>query len=159
MHTRAKVAAVALGAMLSLSSCALTASITTSNQYDASDGTGAVAGDVRAQNFLLVTTAEGEPAALIGYLYNDDDAATATVNVTVGTTVQTYDIAPMGSVQLGLNDGSQAFITTSPADPGLVGSYTVSVADSAAAAGTLPIVDGTLPEYQPVLAELATASQ
>lgn len=158
MHTRAKVAAVALGAMLSLSSCALTASITTSNEYDASDGTGAVVGEVRAQNFLLVTTGEAEPAALVGYLYNDGDA-TATVDVTVGTMVQTYDIAPMGSVQLGLSDGSEAFITTSPADPGLVGSYTVSVADSAATTGTLPIVDGTLPEYQSVLAELATASQ
>lgn len=158
MHTRAKVAAVALGAMLSLSSCALTASITTSNQYDPSDGTGAVVGEVQAQNFLLVTTAEGEPAALVGYLYNDGDA-TATVDVTVGTTVQTYTIAPMGSVQLGLDDGSEAFITTSPANPGLVGSYTVSVADSAATTGTLPIVDGTLPEYQTVLADLATVSQ
>lgn len=158
MHSRAKVAAVALGAMLSLSSCALTASITTSNAYDASDGTGTVVGDVSAQNLLLVTTAEGDPAALLGYLYNNNDA-TVTVDVTVGTTVQTYTIAPMGSVQLGLGDGSEAFITTSPANPGLVGNYTVSVADVAVATGTLPIVDGTLPEYQPVLAELATASQ
>ena len=158
MHSRAKVAAVALGAMLSLSSCALTASITTSNQYDPSDGTGAVVGDVRAQNLLLVTTAEGEPAALVGYLYNDGDAA-ATVGVTVGATEQTYEIAPMGSVQLGLNDGSEAYITTSPADPGLVGNYTVSVADIAVTTGTLPIVDGTLPEYQTVLAELAAAAR
>lgn len=157
MHTRAKVAAVALGATLSLSSCSLTASITTSNEYDPSDGTGAVVGDVRAQNFLLVTTAEGEPAALVGSLYNDDDA-TATVDVTVGTTVQTYTIAPMSSVQLGLNDGSEAFITTSPANPGLVASYTVSVADAAATTGTLPIVDGTLPEYQTVLEDLENAS-
>ncbi len=41
----------------------------------------------------------------------------------------------MGSVQLGLDDGSRAFITTSPADPGLVSSYTVTVADSAAQTG------------------------
>jgi len=144
--------------MLSLSSCALTASITTSNDYDPSDGTGTVVGDVSAQNLLLVTTAEGEPAALVGYLYNNNNA-TATVNVTVGSTVETYRIAPMGSVQLGLNDGSEAFITTAPADPGLVGSYTVSVADNAAETGTLPIVDGTLPEYQQVLDALATASR
>lgn len=157
MHTRAKVAAVALGAMLSLSSCSLTASITTSNQYDPSDGTGTVVGDVRAQNLLLVTTGEGQPAALVGYLYNNDDAA-ASVDVTVGTTVETYTIAPMGSVQLGLNEGSEAFITTSPANPGLLGSYTVTVAGTAAATGTLPIVDGTLPEYQPVLEGLATVS-
>ncbi|PKQ18705.1 MAG: hypothetical protein CVT68_02040 [Actinobacteria bacterium HGW-Actinobacteria-8] len=158
MHTRAKVAAVALGAMLSLSSCALTASITTSKEYDPSDGTGAVVGDVRAQNLLLVTTAEGEPATLVGYLYNGGGTE-ATVNITVGATDRTYSIAPMGSVQLGLSDGSEAFITTSPANPGLVGSYTVSVADSAATTGTLPIVDGTLPEYQAVLADLATAPQ
>jgi len=139
VHTRAKVAAVALGAMLSLSSCALTASITTSKEYDPSDGTGAVVGDVRAQNLLLVTTAEGEPATLVGYLYNGGGTE-ATVNITVGATDRTYSIAPMGSVQLGLSD-------------------TVSVADSAATTGTLPIVDGTLPEYQAVLADLATAPQ
>jgi hypothetical protein len=158
VHTRAKVAAVALGATLSLSSCSLTASITTSNEYDPSDGTGAVVGDVRAQNFLLVTTAEGEPAALVGYLYNDDDAP-ANVTVTVGGTEENYTIAPMEGVQLGLGEGSEAFVTVAPANPGLVGSYTVSVADSAATTGSLPIVDGTLPEYQSVLADLATASQ
>jgi len=156
VHSRAKVVAVALGAMLALSSCSLTASITTSKQYEPSDGTGLMVGEVRAANFLLVTTAEGEPAALVGYLYNDGDA-TATVNVAVGSTEQTYRIAPMGSVQLGLDDGSDEFLTTAPANPGLLGSYTVTVADTAAANGNLPIVDGTLPEYQQVLEELAIA--
>jgi len=158
VHSRAKVAAVALGAMLSLSSCSLTASITTSNQYDPSDGTGTVVGGVSAQNLLLITTAEGEPAALVGYLYNNNNSA-ATVSIAVGPTVKSYTIAPMGSVQLGLSGGSDEFITTSPAAPGLVGSYTVTVADSAATTGTLPIVDGTLPEYQTVLDALATPTQ
>ncbi len=158
MHSRAKVAAVALGAMLSLSSCALTASITTSDDYSPSDGIGTVVGGVSARNLLLVTTAEGEPAALVGYLYNNNNT-TASVNLTVGSTARTYEIAPMGSVQLGLNDGSEAFITNSPSAPGLLSSFTVSVADSAATTGTLPIVGGTLPEYQSVLEELATATR
>ena len=158
MHSRAKVAAVALGATLSLSSCSLTSSVTTSNQYNPSDGTGVVVGDVRAQNLLLVTTAEGEPAALIGYLYNDDDAATATVTIAIGDTEETYTIAPMEGVQLGLGAGSQKFVTAAPAAPGLVGSYTVAVDAVGASTGTLPIVDGTLAEYQQVLEDLVAAS-
>jgi hypothetical protein len=158
VHSRAKVAAVALGATLVLSSCSLTSSITTSNQYDPSDGTGVVVGDVRAQNLLLVASAEGEPAALIGYLYNDDDGATATVTVTIGDTEETYRLAPMEGVQLGLGEGSEEFVTVAPADPGLIDSYTVTVEEVGASTGALPIVDGTLAEYQQVLTELDAVS-
>jgi len=157
VHARAKVAAVALGAMLALSSCSLTASITTSNQYNPSDGIGVQVGGVRAENVLLVSTEEGAPAALVGYLYNDNDS-TVSVDVAVGDTVETYSIQPMGSVQLGLADGSQAFVTTAPANPGLVSSFTVTVKDRAAQTGTLPIVDGTLSEYQQVLDNLDAVS-
>ncbi len=159
MHSRAKVAAVALGAMLLLSSCAFGANITTTTQYDPSDGTSATVGDVRAQNLLLVTTAAGEPAALVGYLYNDNEGAAATVTVTIGDTAQTYAISPMQGVQLGVDDGAEKFITIAPADPGLLGSYTVSVDTVGVATGALPILDGTLPEYQQVLAGLVDTSQ
>lgn len=157
MHARAKVAAAALGAMLALSSCSLAASITTSNQYSPSDGIGVQVGGVRAENLLLVSSEEGAPAALVGYLYNDNDSAVS-VDVAVGETSQSYSLPPRGSVQLGLADGSQAFVTTAPASPGLIGSFTVTVKDRAAQTGTLPIVDGTLPEYQPILDALGTAT-
>lgn len=159
MHSRAKVAAVALGAALALSSCSLTSSITTSEHYDPSDGTGAVVGDVRVQNLILVTTAEGEPAALVGSLYNDDAGATATVTVAVGATEETYRLDPMESVQLGFADGAEQFVTVAPAKPGSIGSFTVTVDGAGATTGPLPIVDGTLAEYQQVLEDLEAAGE
>jgi len=157
VHSRAKVAAVAIGAMLILSSCSLNASITTSDQYDPSDGTAVAVGDVRALNILLVTTAEGEPAALVGALYNDHETADATVTIAVGNTEETYEIAPMEGVQLGVAEGTEEFITIAPTDPGLFSDYTVTVAGAGAATGALPVVDGTLPEYADVLVDLAVA--
>ena len=150
MHARAKFAAVILGAALSLAGCALTANITTSLDYSASDGAAVVVGDVRAQNLLLVTAGEGEPAALTGTLYNDGDAPVS-ITVTVGSTADTYAIEPMDSVQVGPGVGAEAFITTAPFAPGLLASATLTVENSAAGTTPVPIVDGTLPEYQTVL--------
>ncbi len=159
MHSRAQVAAVALGATLALTSCSLTSSITTSLDYDPSDGTAVAVGEVRALNVLLVTTAEGEPAAVVGALYNDHETAAATVTIAVGDTEETYIIPPMKGILLGLGDGAEEYITEAPADPGLFSTYTVTVEDAGASTGALPIVDGTLPQYAEVLEELPAATE
>lgn len=159
MHPRAKVAAAAIGATLFLSSCSLVSAITTSEEYNPSDGTAVTVSEVRALNLLLIGTSEGEPAALVGYLYNDNPTANATVTVAVGDTERNYVIAPLGSVQLGLGEGAVEFITEAPADPGLFSTYTVTVRDVGASTGALPIVDGTLPQYQDVLEELPSATE
>lgn len=154
MHTRATLAAVAL-AVLPLTSCALTADITTSNPYDASDGTGAVLGDVRSQNFLLVTSGEGDEAVLVGALTNDGDEAVV-VTVTVGKDDVTVKVPAEGSVTLGLAEGQSRLVTTADVAPGLLTSVEVAVSGGGSEVKPLPVVDGTLPEYAAVLDQLAS---
>ncbi|MCB2413322.1 hypothetical protein LGT39_10750 [Demequina sp. TTPB684] len=158
MHSRAKVAAVALGAALVLSSCSLTSSVTTSLEYDPSDGTSVAVGDVRALNITLITTAEGEPGAVIGALYNAHLTEEATVTLEIGGTEETYDIPPMVGIQLGVGEGTEEFVTTAPTNPGLFGTYTVTVEGEGAATGALPVMDGTLPQYADVLEELEASA-
>lgn len=154
MHARAKVAAVAFGATLSLAGCSLAASITTSNEYDPSDGTGATVGDISSENFLLITSGKGEPAALIGTLYNAGADAESVV-ITVGSDSETVTVPAMGSLTLGLGEGQEAFVTTSPVLPGLLAEVSIEPAGQAPAEKPLPVMDGTLPEYDAVLTQLA----
>src|SRR5690606_14905472 len=117
VHARVKVAALALGAALSLSACSLAASITTSNAYDPSDGIGLELGEVSTANFLLVSSGAGDPGALVGTIYNKGDEP-ARVFITVGGDTTDVVVAPLTLVTLGLGDGEREFITTSPVAAG-----------------------------------------
>ena len=158
MAVRSLSVAGALGAALalSLSGCALTAQVTTGNPYSASDGTNATVSSVIAQNLLLITTGEGEPAALVGALYNDSTDA-VTVQVTVAQENATFTIPAMSTVTLGLTDGDEEFITDAPVAPGRSANVTISVANEASSTKPLPVLDGTLTEYQGILDDLASA--
>ena len=163
MTARSLSAASALGAVLalsilalSLSGCALTAQVTTGKPYSPSDGIDATVSSVVAQNLLLVTTGEGEPAALLGALYNDSGDA-VTVQVTVAQQNVSFTIPAKSTVILGLADGNQEFITESPVAPGLTADVTITVANRASSTKPLPVLDGTLPEYQGVLNDLAAS--
>lgn len=150
----------ALGALgvaiaLSLSGCSLAAQVTTNQPYDASDGTGGNVGSVLAQNLLLITSGEGEPAALIGSLYNDSNES-VDVRVTVAEHEESFSIPAMSSVTLGLADGNQNFVTDAPVAPGRNSQVSISVDGDAQTTKPLPVLDGTLPEYQRVVEELAS---
>jgi len=150
------VGAIGAVLVLSLSGCSLTAQVTTGKHYSPSDGTNATVSSVVVQNLLLVTTGEGEPAALVGALYNDSEDA-VTVQVTVAQEDVSFAIPAMSTVTLGLADGNQEFITDAPVAPGLTSSVTITVADEASSTKPLLVLDGTLPEYQGILDELAAS--
>jgi hypothetical protein len=59
---------------------------------------------------------------------------------------------------LGFGEGAEEFVTVAPTHPGRIGTYTVVVEGRGASTGALPIVDGTLAEYQQVLEDLEAAS-
>lgn len=150
MHARVKVTALALGAALSLSACSLAASITTSNAYDPSDGIGIELGDVSTENFLLISSGAGEPAALVGTLYNEGDEP-ARVVVTIGGDSTEIVVAPHTLVTLGVGEGEQGFITTSPVAAGGIAEVSVQLEGIAPVSSPIPVLDGTLEEYREVL--------
>jgi len=157
VHARVKVAALVLGAALSLSACSLAASITTSNAYEPSDGIGLELGDVSTANFLLVSSGAGEPAALVGTLFNKGDEP-ARVFITIGGETTDIVVAPHAVVTLGVGEGERSVLTTSPVAAGGIAELSVQVEGVAPVTSPLPVLDGTLEEYRPVLEALEASA-
>ncbi len=156
LHVPARIAAAAL-VSLSLASCSFAASITTSQQYSASDGVRLELEDATGLNLLLISTAEGDPAALIGSFENSTQES-VTVTVGLGSTDTTFDVPAGGIVELGLSDGETAVVGASPADPGLIGTITVETARSGEQEVGVPVLDGTLEEYSETLEMLGSST-
>lgn len=144
-------------AALSLSGCSFAAPITTNDAYAPSDGVGGIIDGVVVQNLLLITSAAGEDAALIGSVYNDTDAP-VTVEMSVEDGTVSFTIPAMSTVKLGLADGDEELITTSTIAPGLTSQVTIVIDKSASRTKPLPVLDGTLPEYGATLEALEAKS-
>ena len=147
-HRLMAVAALALA----LAGCSATNPIQTDRGYAASDGVRVQIGDVRAENLLVVTTAEGAAGALSGALVNagDDDAD---VTLTVGDTSQQVAVPARQSVYLGTGSdtGERVPLPTVSAAPGAL----LDVTLASPAAGTVhvqvPVLDAADPQYTAVL--------
>ena len=130
---------------------------TTGEPYAASDGVGGIIDGVVVQNLLLITSAVGEDAALIGSLYNDTETPVA-VEMTVEDDTVSFTIPAMSTVTLGLADGDEELITTTTIAPGLTSQVTITLDKSASRTKPLPVLDGTLPEYRATLEALEAKS-
>ena len=135
----------------------MAASITTSNVYDPSDGIGIELGEVSTENFILISNGAGEPGVLLGTLYNEGSEP-ARVTVSIGGDSTEIVVAPHTLVALGLGDGERAFLTTSPVAPGGIADVSIQLEGEAPVSKPLPVLDGTLPEYQPVVEALESAA-
>jgi hypothetical protein len=144
-HRLAAAGAVVLvGA--ALTGCSATNQITTAEPYSPSDGVRAELGDVTAENLLLLTSAEGAPAALQGALTNRGTAA-VTVSITSGAVaVGTVRLDPAETVLLGGETGKAiTFAASNP--PGGVDPLTLATGPGGTLTVSVPVLDGTLPEY------------
>lgn len=151
------VGALGVAVALSISGCALTSQVTTGKPYAASDGIGGTVDGVVAQNLLLISSGEGEKAALVGSLYNETDAD-VTVELTVEEDAATFTIPARSTVKMGLADGDEELVTTSTVAPGLTSHIAISVDKGASRTKPLPVLDGTLPEYSGILDDLEARS-
>ena len=145
------LAVAGLAAALTLTGCSATNQITTEQDYNSSDGTGAKVGDIKAINFLIVSEGKGEPGTLIGALENRgaDDAA-----VKIALDSDTVDVAvPGGDTVLlsapgGNSDEDEDVVFESiPEPPGAVVPVTITTRDAGSVTLQVPVLDGTLPEY------------
>ena len=152
LQAPARIVAAAL-ISLSLASCSFAASITTSKQYSASDGVRLELEDATGLNLLLISTGEGEPAALIGSFENPGDEP-VTVTVAVGAEITAFDVPAGGIVAMGLDEGETAVVGTATAGPGLIGSIAVDTPRSGTQEVEVPVLDGTLSEYADTLDKL-----
>jgi len=148
----ARARAVALGTALavgaSLGGCSMFSEQTTQNvDYSPSDGSQAELGPIGVRNFVLLSQGEGQPATLIGSLFNssDEDVQVA-VTVAGGTDAQIFEVPASGSVTIGPEAEDQLRLDSIDVIPGLL--VQVLVTDGEAQAQlSVPVLDGALPAY------------
>ncbi|SEJ38698.1 hypothetical protein [Demequina mangrovi] len=134
--------------------CSAVNPITTQQAYDASDGVSIEIGEVTGLNLLVITEAEGAPAVLTGSLRNaGDEDATVAASVD-GASIVTVEIPAGQTVRLGGEEGETHVTGTSTAAPGLLQEVILQTQDQGQIVESVPVLDGTLPEYAPELDNL-----
>ncbi|MGP0224943.1 MULTISPECIES: hypothetical protein [unclassified Paenarthrobacter] len=144
------IAAAAIGVgLLSVTGCGFVNAQQTNHQYSASDGIKADLGQLQLRNILIVASGENEPGRVIGAVFNNGSSdATLTIN---GANGAQTEIPVKANSETYLNTGADAAIlSTAGTIPGGLTPVTIrSGSDSATV--NVPVVDGTLPEYQEYL--------
>lgn len=146
-------AAVALAAV-ALAGCSYVNPITTKENYAASDGTQVQIGDVEGLNLIVVSSGMGEPATLIGALHNSS-SEDIEVQVTFDGETATAVTVPAGEdAMMSPMEGDTEVPGTALVQPGLLTEATFVSDVAGAFTVEVPVMDGTLPEYADVLAEI-----
>ncbi|WP_062292605.1 hypothetical protein [Demequina phytophila] len=149
-----RVLSLAAAVALATAGCSAVNPITTQQAYDASDGMSVEVGDVKGLNLLVITEGEGEPAVLIGSLHNYGEEPIE-VSVGLGTGEAVAVEVPAGtSVQLGGEEDETHVTGTSSAAPGGLQDVVLMSEQAGTITETVPVLDGTLPEYEPELDSL-----
>jgi hypothetical protein len=139
--------AAALAATALLAGCSATNPITTSFDYDPSDGVGERLGDVRVGNILVLTSEEGAAGTVIGFVANSG-RTDASVALAVGGEQSVEIDVPAGqTVRLGPEGDETVELAAVPGAPGSKVEVTVTSDVSGAATFQVPVLDGTFPEY------------
>ncbi|GIG53723.1 hypothetical protein [Demequina activiva] len=146
-------AAVALAAV-ALAGCSYVNPITTQENYAASDGTQLQIGEVEALNLIVVSPGAGEPGTLIGTLHNSADED-IDVQVTFdGETATTVTVPAGMNQQMGPGDDATEVPGTTEVLPGLLTEVTFTSQVDGTFTVAVPVMDGTLAEYEDVLEEI-----
>ncbi|RYV51225.1 hypothetical protein [Pengzhenrongella frigida] len=122
--------------------------IVTTKPYSPSDGIRVELGSsLSAANLLIISAAEGEPGVLIGGLTNSTDKATTVTLSPQGASEATVRVPAGATVLLGGGDDPPLELDTVDVAPGQVLPVTLSTPDGGSEAVSIPVLDGTLPQY------------
>lgn len=139
--------AAALAASALLAGCSATNPITTDFDYDPSDGVSQQLGDMQVGNLIVLTSQEGAPGTVVGFVANRG-AQDASVVVAVGGQESDAIDVPAGQTVLLGPEGDQAIdLETVPAMPGSKVELVLTSDVAGGATVEVPVLDGTLPEY------------
>lgn len=138
---------LALTAVVGLSACSSPAEET---MAAIATGVDAEIGAIEVRSLLLVASAEGEPARFLGTLVNSGDEAADVVLMDDDDTV-TVPVPAGGQATF---DTSETIIATADDRPGSRVPVTVQVTGEGEEL-SVPIVDGTLEQYEPYVPDAA----
>jgi hypothetical protein len=143
-------AALSVG-LLALTGCGYVNAQQTSHQYAASDGIRADVGPLQLRNMLIVSSGENEPGRVIGAVYN---SSSKDVKLTLkGAEGSQTEVSVKKNSYTLLNDSTDpATLSTTGGKPGtLVDVQVTEDGTNVNKPVKIPVVDGTLKEYQKYL--------
>ncbi|MDD9206900.1 hypothetical protein PU560_10535 [Georgenia sp. 10Sc9-8] len=142
---RRLLAGSVLGAALSLAGCTFTNPIETLEPYAASDGTRLELADgIRLENVLVLSEAEGAEGHVLGAAVN---STTEPVEITFSVEGEPELVVVVEPDEM-LNLSDEGLVVEStPAPPGGMVSTTVSTPQHGAVPLPVPVLDGTLSQY------------
>ncbi|WP_022918438.1 hypothetical protein [Ruania albidiflava] len=123
--------------------------ITTMQAYAPSDGVRAELGtQLRVENLLVLTSAEGAEGTVLGALVNEStSAADVTLAIDGVSGGQQLEVPAGGTLLLG-PEHHEVALSTVPAAPGATVPVQVSTSQSGSVTLDVPVLDGTLPYYE-----------
>lgn len=149
-HKVARLIAVPFGAVLTLALAACSP-IQSMEPYAASDGVRTVVtDDVIIENLMIISAGEGEAGAVQGGIRNDGGST----NVTIGDELVPVEAGE--TVLIGGDIGIDITIDSVTAAPGATMLVNLSADGSAIQEVPVPVLGGTLSEYEPLLPETTT---
>ncbi|WP_136518457.1 MULTISPECIES: hypothetical protein [Cellulomonas] len=154
---RTAAAALALASAAALAGCSATNQITTIDDYPPSDGVAITVDEVRALNLLVLAEEEGGPGILVGALANNSGEDTSVTLAVEGAQAVNVDVPSSGTVLMGAAGAPGRYQTVEvpvaqvSAIPGGLTTLTVSTPAGGSAEVQVPVMDGTLAEYAPLL--------
>nr|WP_297429680.1 hypothetical protein [uncultured Actinotalea sp.] len=139
--------------LLLATGCSATNPIMTDVEYPPASG---LAVDISERaglvNLMVLTGGEGRPGALFGAAWNDN---TVPVDVTVrladGTVLAELTVPAGATVTLGTRQEEQVRVPDVPVPPGAVLELTVGTERGGSVTVPVPVLDGTLPPYDPLV--------
>lgn len=157
---RSAVVALFAAGALTLSGCAATETMGT---YAAGDGARAeLANQIRAENILIITEAEGSPGTMTGSLVNEW-SQDADVTLAVDGLGEAISLTVPGSDTVLISPDHESIeLPSVPVAPGGVLDVQISTSESGSLTLPVPVLDGTIDPYQDYLpdsTEAAPASQ
>ncbi len=136
--------------MIALAALAVTgcSPITTAKPYAPSDGIRVEIGSsFSAANLLVITAAKGEPGVLVGGLTNRSEGPISVTLSPEGVADTTVRIPAKSTVLLGGDNDDPIALDAVAVAPGSVLPLTISTRDGGSEDVSIPVLDGTLPEY------------
>jgi hypothetical protein len=143
-----RLIATATVAVFAVTVAGCSSPITTAKDYAPSDGIRVVLGSsFSAANLLIISAAEGEPGVLIGGLTNSTDQATTVTLSPDGAADLTVRVPAGATVLLGGDNDPPLALDTVTVAPGAALPMTISTPDGGSESVSVPVLDGTLPQY------------
>ena len=143
--------ALALSVAVGATGCTLTAEIATMKEYDPSDGVGTEVGELALRNIMLITNDEGDANLVMTVVNSGGDDVQLTIQITEGSNRKnaTLEIAAAPALTRVGDDPSAGVILSGNEIQagGLVPVY-FQYANFPGELVMVPVLDGTLPEYE-----------